>query len=135
MPTLDLHIQYDSEDVAETVAASHQHLLTIFERAGIGAKLNCSVQRLVPGSSAHYGGAVRMHSSPEHGVLNAWNRLHDADSVAVVDASCFTTGVEKNPTLTVMALAARAAIRLADDLHSGALGRSQAARHAIPALR
>ena len=50
-----------------------------------------------------------MHASSQYGVLDGWNRLHDAGNVAVVDASSFTTGVEKNPTLTVMALAARAA--------------------------
>jgi choline dehydrogenase-like flavoprotein len=38
-----------------------------------------------------------------------------------VDSSCFTTGPEKNPTLTAMALAARAADKLARDLHAGAL--------------
>ena len=57
-----------------------------------------------------------MHSSPNYGMLNAWNRLHAIDNVAVVDASCFTTGVEKNPTLTALALAARAGGRLARDL-------------------
>ena len=36
--------------------------------------------------------------------------------LVVCDASCFTTGAEKNPTLTAMALAARAAARLAADL-------------------
>jgi choline dehydrogenase-like flavoprotein len=41
--------------------------------------------------------------------------------VAVVDASTFTTSSEKNPTLTAMALAARAAQRLACDLQRGAL--------------
>jgi choline dehydrogenase-like flavoprotein len=49
--------------------------------------------------------------------------------VLVVDASAFTTGVEKNPTLTAMALAARAADRIAADL------KSQGAARAVPALR
>jgi choline dehydrogenase-like flavoprotein len=40
-------------------------------------------------------------------------------NVAVVDSSAFTTGAEKNPTLTAMALALRAADRLADDLLAG----------------
>ena len=29
----------------------------------------------MPGSSAHYGGAARMHASPQHGVLDGWNRM------------------------------------------------------------
>jgi choline dehydrogenase-like flavoprotein len=57
-----------------------------------------------------------MHASPRFGVTDGFNRLHDIPNVLVVDASCFTTGAEKNPTLTVMALAARSAERLAGDL-------------------
>ena len=45
--------------------------------------------------------------------------MHDVTNVAVVDSSAFTTGAEKNPTLTAMALALRAADRLADDLAAG----------------
>jgi choline dehydrogenase-like flavoprotein len=135
MPVLDLQIDYGDE-VKPAIATSHERLMTIFERAGIHAELQCSLERLTPGSSAHYAGAVRMHASAEHGVLNAWNRLHDADNVAVVDASCFTTCVEKNPTLTVMALAARAADRLAHDLRVDGIAQiRQPGAHAVAALR
>ncbi len=68
----------------------------------------------------HYGGTVRMHSAPRFGMLDAWNRLHAAPNVLVTDAACFTTGPEKNPTLTAMALAARACARLASDLRTAA---------------
>lgn len=71
---------------------------------------------LVPGAAAHYGGTARMHTKPEYGVVDAWNRVHRAPNVLVCDAACFTTAAEKNPTLTVMAIAARAATRLASDL-------------------
>jgi choline dehydrogenase-like flavoprotein len=57
-----------------------------------------------------------MHTSPKFGVTDGFNRLHEIPNLLVVDASCFTTGAEKNPTLTVMALAARAADHLAHDL-------------------
>jgi len=60
-------------------------------------------------------------------MLDAWNRLHAVRNVAVVDASAFTTGPEKNPTLTAMALAARAMDHLAADLKSGL--ESQPARY------
>jgi choline dehydrogenase-like flavoprotein len=76
-------------------------------------------ERLYPGTSVHYGGTARMHARPEYGVLDRWNRLNDVPNVLVCDAACFTTGAEKNPTLTVMALAARAAERLADTLKAG----------------
>ncbi len=57
-----------------------------------------------------------MHSNPQFGMLDSWNRLHSVPNVLVVDASSFTTGPEKNPTLTAMALAIRAASRLAAEL-------------------
>ena len=60
-----------------------------------------------------------MHRSPSFGVLDEWNRPFDVPNVAVTDASCFTTNTEKNPTLTAMALSARAARRLATDLKAG----------------
>lgn len=57
-----------------------------------------------------------MHDDPSMGALDRWNALHDAPEILVVDMSCFTSSPEKNPTLTMMALSARAADRLADRL-------------------
>ena len=54
-----------------------------------------------------------MHESPAFGALDRWNRLHDVANVIVCDSSCFTTGPEKNPALTAMAIAARASDHLA----------------------
>lgn len=115
LPKLDLHIRYDA-DVQQNMAAARERLLAILGSAGYRCTVRAPVPHLTPGSSVHYGGTVRMHDSPKYGMLNAWNRLHAVDNVVVADASCFTTGVEKNPTLTAMALAARAAYRLAADL-------------------
>jgi choline dehydrogenase-like flavoprotein len=74
-----------------------------------------------PGNSNHYAGTCRMHASPELGMLNAWGRLHAVPNVAVADSSVFTTNPEKNPVLTSMTLAARAADRLAQEIKSGDL--------------
>ncbi len=119
LPNLNIRIQFSAEEVANVVRA-RQHLMTLLEESGNRSTLGDIVPTLHPGTSVHYGGTVRMHADPKYGVLDAWNRIHDARSVVVCDAGCFTTGSEKNPTLTIMALAARAAARLAHDLkHSG----------------
>ena len=115
LPSLDIHVRYD-EDVQRNMAAARRRLVAVLESAGYPCTVRSSSSTLVPGQSIHYGGTVRMHSSAKYGMLNAWNRLHAVDNVVVADASCFTTGPEKNPTLTVMAIAARAADRLAVDL-------------------
>ena len=69
----------------------------------------------------HFAGTCRMHDSPRLGMLDAWSRLHAVRNVVVADSSAFTTGPEKNPVLTAMALAARASDRLAHDLRAGAI--------------
>lgn len=114
-PLLDICIQYDVDSLCNLNTA-RKRFLSLFEQAGFRGKISTAISQPVPGRSVHYGGTVRMHESPEYGMLNAWNRLHEVRNVVVADASCFTTGVEKNPTLTAMAIAARAADRLADDL-------------------
>jgi choline dehydrogenase-like flavoprotein len=130
MPQLDIHIRF-GDDVSRTIAAARERLLAIMKAAGYRCSIHCTLPRLVPGSSAHYGGTVRMHGSPKYGMVDGWNRLHAVNNVAVVDASTFTTGVEKNPTLTAMALAARAAERLAHDLKAGLLGSRLRLAHAV----
>lgn len=120
LPALDVHIRYDHQ-VYRNVTEARQRLAAIFDAAGYPCSIHSSTPTLVPGTSIHYGGTIRMHRSSKYGMANAWNRLHAVDNVVVADASCFTTGPEKNPTLTVMAIAARAADRLAADLKSGSL--------------
>lgn len=117
-PLLDIQVNF-GEEVLQNMAAAREQLTEIFARAGYRVTIREIGPQLEPGASVHYGGTVRMHHSPECGMLDAWNRLHAVPNVLVTDASCFTTGVEKNPTLTVMALAARAADRLANDLAGG----------------
>jgi choline dehydrogenase-like flavoprotein len=113
-------LRYDTAAVANVVAA-RERLRTVFADAGVGLTLPGPFHELRPGSSVHYGGSVRMHASPEFGVLDGWNRIHDAPNVVVADSSCFTTGPEKNPTLTAMAIASRAADQLASDLQGGSV--------------
>lgn len=115
LPLLDVHLCY-GDDVIQNAAKARERIVAILESAGHHAKIRDALTTLTPGSSVHYGGTVRMHESSKYGVLDAWNRMHAVPNTVVVDASCFTTGVEKNPTPTVMALAARAAGRLAADL-------------------
>ncbi len=115
LPALDVCIRYSDAEV-DNVARARQHLLNVLEEAGCRATIGEIVPTLYPGTIAHYGGTARMHEKPEYGVVDAWNRVHRASNVLVCDAACFTTAAEKNPTLTVMAISARAATRLARDL-------------------
>jgi choline dehydrogenase-like flavoprotein len=84
------------------------------------------------GNANHYAGTCRMHESPRYGVVDAWCRVHDVPNVIVADCSVFTTGPEKNPVLTAMALAARASDRLARDLRaSGFAKKANVAKQSV----
>lgn len=115
-----IHLRYD-DDAMRNMVLARAHAREMLGAAGVAASIPGPFHDLVPGQSVHYAGTVRMHDNPEFGALDRWNRMHDVPNVAVVDPSCFTTGPEKNPTLTAMALAARAADRLAADLTNGVI--------------
>lgn len=115
LPLLELCIRYE-DDIIENMVRAREHLMCLMTEAGYPSRMREVVPQLFPGTSVHYGGTARMHESRQYGVTDAWNRLYDVPNVLICDASCFTTACEKNPTLTAMALAARAADRLAQDL-------------------
>jgi choline dehydrogenase-like flavoprotein len=119
LPALDIHTCYD-EDTKRNTERACGRLMEILDEAGLQPRLQVSLDELSPpGESVHFGGTVRMHESPKYGMVDQWNRLHAVKNVLVTDASCFTTGVEKNPALTIMALSLRASDKLASDLKSG----------------
>lgn len=67
----------------------------------------------------HELGGCRMGSDPKTSVVDAFCRTHDVPNLFVVDGSVFPSASEKNPTHTMMALAARTADHLADRLRKG----------------
>ncbi len=62
-----------------------------------------------PGMAIHEMGTARMGRDPKTSVLNEWNQMHDVKNVFVTDGSCMTSAACQNPSLTYMALTARAA--------------------------
>ena len=62
-----------------------------------------------PGMGIHEMGTARMGKSPKVSVLNAHNQVWDAPNVFVTDGSCMASTACQNPSLTYMALTARAA--------------------------
>ena len=62
-----------------------------------------------PGAGIHEMGTARMGRDPKTSVLNAHNQVWDAPNVFVTDGSCMVSSACQNPSLTYMALAARAA--------------------------
>lgn len=116
IPVLEVNMRFD-DGVRSALAAARERLLVHLDAAGLAPEV-MAYRQDAPGAGVHYGGAVRMHASPRYGMLDARSRLHAVPNVLVVDASSWPTAAEKNPVLTIMALAARAADGLASELRS-----------------
>jgi choline dehydrogenase-like flavoprotein len=63
----------------------------------------------VPGQSIHEMGTARMGNDPKTSVLNAYNQVHQVKNVFVTDGACMSSSSCVNPSLTYMAITARAA--------------------------
>jgi len=74
-----------------------------------------------PGSAIHEHGTCRMGTNPKNSVLNQFNQMHEVKNLFVVDGSSFSSASEKNPTLTILALAWRATDFLAEEMRTGNL--------------
>ncbi|MDH4072770.1 MAG: GMC family oxidoreductase [Gammaproteobacteria bacterium] len=74
-----------------------------------------------PGMGIHEMGTARMGRDRKTSVLNSWNQVWDAPNVFVTDGSCMTSAACQNPSLTYMALTARAADHAVSELKRGNL--------------
>ena len=60
------------------------------------------------GACIHEMGTARMGHDPKTSVLNKWNQMHEVPNVFITDGSCMTSSGTQNPSITYMALTARA---------------------------
>ncbi len=91
------------EDIADTAA-------DILEKLGVKdiVKQIPTLEQLPPGLAIHEMGTARMGRDPETSMLNGFNQAHDVPNLFVTDGACMTSGAWQNPSLTFMALTARA---------------------------
>jgi choline dehydrogenase-like flavoprotein len=68
------------------------------------------------GLGIHEMGTARMGRDPKTSVLNEWNQVHACPNVYVTDGSCMTSAACQNPSLTYMALTARAVNHAVEEL-------------------
>ena len=87
----------------------------MFEKAGF-TNISAVDTNTPPGSDIHEMGGVRMGHDPKTSLLNSWNQLHHCKNVFVTDGACMTSTGTQNPTLTFMAITARAANHAVEEL-------------------
>jgi choline dehydrogenase-like flavoprotein len=71
------------------------------------------------GDGIHEMGSARMGKDPKTSVLNMHNQVWDAKNVFVTDGACMVSSACQNPSLTYMALTARAATYAVEELKKG----------------
>ena len=92
----------------------------LLEAAGV-KKVSTYDRGYFPGMGIHEMGTARMGRDPKTSVLNGNNQVWDCPNVFVTDGSCMTSSACQNPSLTYMALTARAAAFAIDELKRGNL--------------
>ena len=74
-----------------------------------------------PGNTNHEMGTARMGRDPKTSVLNQWNQAWDVPNLFLTDGACMTSSANQNPSLTYMALTARACHHAVAEMKRGAL--------------
>ena len=104
IPLLNINVEYDEKMIQDFF----EQFTEMFKKAGfVNIKTNDSKRR--PGNDMHEMGGVRMGKEPKTSLLNEWNQLHQCKNVFVTDGACMTSTSTQNPSLTFMAITARAA--------------------------
>lgn len=119
LPLVDVHFNWgDNEKAmwkdAENTAAE------MLENAGFENVAPFNYKKIA-GISVHEMGTARMGKDPSTSVLNRFNQVHTVPNVFVTDGSCMTSSACQNPSLTYMALTARACHFAAKEMKSGQL--------------
>lgn len=107
IPQLRISVDYDDNDVKMTKDFFEQ-LTEMYTKAGF-KNIQTYDSNRTPGLDIHEMGGVRMGKDPKTSLLNAWNQLHHCKNVFVTDGASMTSTSTQNPSLTYMALTARAA--------------------------
>jgi choline dehydrogenase-like flavoprotein len=98
--------------------AIKEDLVAMFEAAGV-KKINSWDNGHAIGHGIHEMGTARMGNDPKTSVLNGTNQVWDAKNVFVTDGACMTSSACQNPSLTYMAITARAADHAVSELKKG----------------
>ncbi len=107
-----------SENDNKMVADYVQQSKEMFEKAGF-INISAVDTNSLPGSDIHEMGGVRMGHDAKTSLLNNWNQMHQCKNVFVTDGACMTSTGTQNPTLTFMALTARAANHAVEEMKKG----------------
>jgi choline dehydrogenase-like flavoprotein len=119
LPQVHVSVDYTDNDL-KMRDDFHEQFAEMFTEAGFKNIKPIDTQRK-PGNENHEMGGVRMGNDPKTSLLNKWNQLHHCPNVFVTDGACMTSTSNQNPSLTYMAITARAVDYAVSQLKKGAL--------------
>jgi choline dehydrogenase-like flavoprotein len=119
IPLLRIHVDYDDND-EKMIQDFFETMTDMYTKAGF-KNIRTEDTKQAPGLDIHHMGGVRMGKDPQTSLLNKWNQLHNCPNVFVTDGACMTSTATQNPSLTFMALTARAANYAVEQLRKGEL--------------
>jgi len=119
MPLLKISVVYDENDEKMKKDYFEQFTEMLTNTGFTNIETHSSTQN--PGVDVHEMGGIRMGKDPKTSLLNRWNQLHSCKNVYVTDGACMTSTSTQNPSLTYMALTARAVDHAVTELKRGDL--------------
>lgn len=117
LPTLDIDCEFKENEFAmrKDMRNSGAEMLEAAGMKNVGSFDDLPA----PGFCIHEMGTARMGYDPKTSVLNKWNQMHDVQNVFITDGSCMTSSACQNPSVTYMALTARAVDHAVMELKKG----------------
>jgi choline dehydrogenase-like flavoprotein len=105
IPTLRFHWKW-SEHEKRQALHSHKIFTEVIEQ--MGGRVTDKQDLLPGGFIIHEVGGAIMGTNPQNSVVNQWGQSWDVKNLFITDGAPFPSNADKNPTLTIMALAWRA---------------------------
>ena len=115
---LRIHASYGENEQAQA-KAMRQDIMNIVDALKLENPRMPSNELSIFGKNIHETGTARMGADPKKSVLDAYNRVRDANNVFVTDGAAFVTQGCYEPTLTIMAVSCRAANYIAEEFRRG----------------
>jgi choline dehydrogenase-like flavoprotein len=106
LPQLSFDVAYGENERKMAVDAGKQAEMML--KAAGAERVQLIPSRAIPGVSIHEMGGARMGHNPAESVLNAHNQVHGVPNLFVTDGAAMASSGTVNPSLTYMALTARA---------------------------
>lgn len=119
IPLLNFSVSYDNNDEM-MIKDYFEQVSEMLEKAGF-VNIETKDTKQAPGLDIHEMGGVRMGKDPTTSLLNEWNQLHACKNVFVTDGACMPSTGTQNPSLTYMALTARAADFAVKEMRKGSI--------------